>query len=60
MFMTDLMKALDGKKTYIGAAAFFGLALYQFYTGQSELALQSLAAAWTALGLRSAVAKLQA
>lgn len=54
----DLLKWLDGKKTFIGAAGFALLALYQFAEGHTDQALQSLLAALTALGLRSAVAKL--
>jgi hypothetical protein len=55
--MDSLLKLLDGKKTYLGAIAFLGLAIYQFYTGQNEQAVQSLKAAWTAMGLRSAIGK---
>ena len=57
--MSGVLKSLDGKKTYIGALAFVALAFYQFYSGMTQEALQSLVAAWTALGLRSAITKLQ-
>jgi hypothetical protein len=53
----DVLNALSGKKTYLGALALVGLAIYQFYTGQGQQAVQSLIAAWTAMGLRHAIAK---
>lgn len=56
----DILKALDGKKTYLGAIALVCLAMYQFYSGQMEQGFQSLTAAWTAMGLRSAIAKVSA
>jgi hypothetical protein len=55
--MADFLKLIDGKKTYIGAIAFVGLALFQFYSGQMQQGLQSLVAAWTAVGLRCAIGK---
>ena len=51
---------LDGKKTYIGVVLFVCLAVFQFYTGHPDQAWQSLIAAWTAMGLRSAIAKVPA
>jgi MFS-type transporter involved in bile tolerance (Atg22 family) len=48
---------LDGFKTYLAAAGLFGMALYQFSQGQTEMAFQSLMAALAAVGLRSAVHK---
>lgn len=55
----DILKLLNGKKTYIGAVAFACLAVYQFYSGQYQQGFQSLVAAWTAMGLRSAIAQVQ-
>jgi len=48
---------LDGWKTYIAAAGLFGLALYQFSQGQFEVAIQSLMAAFAAVGVKHAVAR---
>jgi len=55
--MDNLMKWLDGKKTYLAAAGLFGLALYQVSVGQGDQAVQSLLAGLSALGLRHAIAK---
>jgi hypothetical protein len=55
----DVLKSLNGKKTYLGAAALAGLAMYQFYTAQYQAGFQSLVAAWTAMGLRSAIGQVQ-
>lgn len=54
----QLINLLSGYKTYLAAAGLFGLALYQFSTGDVTNAVQSLMAALTAIGLRHAVAKL--
>lgn len=48
---------LDGYKTYVAAAGMFGLALFQFSTGDYGGAWQSLMAALAAVGVRHAVQK---
>lgn len=48
---------LDGYKVYSAAAGLFGLALYQFSQGQYDVAFQSLMAALTAFGIKSALTK---
>lgn len=56
----SLINLLQGRKTYLGAIAFAVLAGFEFYTGHPETGLQLLTAAWTAMGLRSAIAKVSA
>jgi hypothetical protein len=53
----SFLKSLDGYKTYVAAAGFAGLALYQFTQGDATAGFQSLLAALGAVGLRHAVSK---
>ena len=53
----DFLNVLSGFKTYLAAAGLVGLAIFQASTGQYEQAVQSVLAALTAAGLRSAIAK---
>ena len=55
--MNDLLKKLEGYKTYSAAIGLLGLAVYQFANEQYELGMQSLFAALAAFGLRSAIEK---
>src|SRR3954454_21699072 len=55
-----IISVLAGYKTYIAAAGFVGLAVYQLSQGEVNPALQSVLSALTAVGLRSAIAKAQA
>lgn len=48
---------IDGYKTYLASVGLFGLALYQFSQGQYDVAFQSLMAALTAFGIKSALTK---
>src|SRR3954447_26419538 len=54
-----IFSVLAGYKTYIAAAGFVGLAVYQLSQGEVNPALQSVLSALTAVGLRSAIAKAQ-
>lgn len=47
---------LEGKKTYIAAIGFVGLAIFQYWTGDYVQGSNSILAALTAFGLRQAVA----
>jgi len=53
----DIVNVLNGYKTYLAGAGLFGLALYQFSTGEYEQAGQSFLSGLTAIGLRHAIAK---
>lgn len=53
-----IFSLLSGYKTYLAAAGFLGLAVYQFSTGDFQNAVQSVMAALGAAGLRSAVAQI--
>lgn len=48
---------LEGWKTYLAAAGLFGLALYQFSTGDYMTAWQSVMAALAVFGVRQAMAR---
>ena len=48
---------MKGYRTYLAAAGFVGLAVYQASQGDWPSAFQNLAAALTAFGLRQAIAK---
>jgi hypothetical protein len=52
-----LLGFANGKKTYIAAAGFLGLAIYEFTQGKHELAIASLMAALATFGLRQALKK---
>ena len=49
------MNALNGYKTYLGAAGLFGLALYQLSQGDYQAAFESFGQALIAAGLRGAL-----
>ena len=51
------MTFLQGYKTYVAAAGFIGLAVYQWSNGDLTGAWQSVLAALTAFGLRQAIAE---
>ena len=57
--MSDILRALRGKKTYLAAAGLAGLALYQFSTAKTPAdfygAYQSALGALAAFGLRNAL-----
>ncbi len=55
--LLNILNAVNGYKTYMAAAGLVGLALYQASTAEYQQAVQSLLAALTAAGLRSAIAK---
>jgi hypothetical protein len=48
-----ILSLLAGYKTYIAVAGLLGLALYQFSTGQFDLAVQSLLGGLAAAGLHA-------
>ena len=48
---------LDGFKTYLAGAGLFGLALYQFSTGDYASAWQSMMAALAAVSIKHAVSR---
>lgn len=50
------IKRLSGSKTYFAAIGLFGLALFQFSTGEIPQGFQSLFSALVAAGLRAAIA----
>lgn len=52
---TVILKKLQGKKTYLAAAGFMLLGVFQLSSGQVPMGIQSLMAALTAFGLRSAI-----
>lgn len=51
------LKWLDGKKTYIAAAAFAVLAVIEYSSGNATQATAYLSAALAAVGIRHAIAK---
>lgn len=51
----DVLKWLDGWKTYTAAAGLVGLAVWQFSQGQYEQAAQSFLAGLAAFGVRHAM-----
>ena len=53
----EILKKLDGYKTYIAAAGLFGLSLFQVSQGQFETAIQSFMGGLAAIGVRHAVTK---
>jgi hypothetical protein len=53
--LSKVLTWFDGKKTYLGALAFAGLGVFQFATGSPEQGIASLIAAWTSMGVRSAI-----
>ncbi len=53
--MNKFLAALSGNKTYLAAAGFMGLALFQLSTGDIPAAIHSGLAGVTALGLRHAI-----
>lgn len=57
--MSDILRALRGKKTYLAAAGLAGLALYQFSTAKTPAdfygAYQSALGALAAFGIRNAL-----
>jgi len=55
--MSDLLKLVEGYKTYSAAIGLLGLAVYQFSNDEVELGIQSLLAALAAFGLRDAIDK---
>jgi hypothetical protein len=58
--LDDLLKKLDGKKTYLSALGLAALAVTQFMAGDYPGAAQSLLAALAAFGLRQAMQKMEA
>ncbi len=50
------IQRLSGSKTYFAAIGLFGLALFQFSTGEIPMGFQSLFSAFVAAGLRAAIA----
>jgi hypothetical protein len=59
--MLDLLKWwMNNGKTYLAAIGLFGLAVYQFSTGDYHTAIETAIAAAGLAGLRQAVAKAQA
>lgn len=55
--MNNPLSFLDGFKTYLAAAGMFGLALYQFSSGEYDTAWTSLMAALAAVGIKHAVTR---
>jgi hypothetical protein len=53
-----IFSLLTGFKTYLAAAGFVGLAVYQVSQGQIDPSIQSALSALMALGLRHAISKL--
>jgi hypothetical protein len=53
-----IFSLLTGFKTYLAAAGFVGLAVYQVSQGQIDPSIQSALSALTAIGLRHAISKL--
>lgn len=51
----DLTKILQGKKTYLAVAGLVGLAVYQYTVGDYVGLTQSVLAALSVFGLRSAL-----